>query len=340
MGDLPTGIITFLLSDIEDSTKLWEQQPEAMKTALVRHDAILRQAIESNRGHVFKTMGDSFFAVFVKATDAVGGAVAAQHAVRAEAWGETGPLQIRMVLHTGEAELRDGDYVGTTINRAARLLSACTGGQTLLSLATQELVSASLPMGVELRDLGERRLKDTQTPERLFQIVTTDTPVAPAHPIVCSSCGAVHLPNTLFCDQCGHLLSQTMSTDTDALAMPDTPAAGAGSPTALKMMLTTPDGGKQFSCVLTTSLLIGRTDTASGSYPDVDLGSLQGFESGVSRRHARLLRSDQQVLIEDLNSLNGTFVQNVRLHAHHPHVLQPGDELQFGKVVLKLSWSN
>jgi class 3 adenylate cyclase len=340
MGDLPTGIVTFLLSDVEDSTKLWEQHPEAMKLALARYESLMRQAIESAHGQVFKTMGDSFFCVFVKATDAVRGAVSAHQALRAEAWSETGPLPVRMALHTGEADLRDGHYGGGALSRVVRLLTAGSGGQTLLTLPTQELVNASLPVEVELRDLGERRLKDVPTPERIFQIVTKDMSSAPAQPIVCNSCGAVHLPNTLFCDQCGHLLSQTMATDTDALSMPDAPTAGAGSSTALKLTLTTPDSSKQFSCVLTTSLLIGRTDTASGSYPDVDLGSLQGFESGVSRRHARLLRSDQQVLIEDLNSLNGTFVQNVRLHAHHPHVLQPGDELQFGKVVLKITWSS
>ena len=338
MPELPEGVVTFLFSDIEGSTKLWEQHPDAMKQSLARHDVIMRGSVEAHRGNVFKTMGDAFFAVFAGAPDALKAAVAAQHTLRIEAWGETGPLQVRMALYTGEAELRDNDYFGPVLNRIARLLTNGSGGQVLVSLSTQEVVAKYLPAGVELRDLGERRLKDLPVPERIFQLVTPDSPDMPAEPLICPSCGAIHLPNTLFCDQCGHMLAGSVSTETEALTVTEALHTQTESSPAIKLSLITVDGEKKFTGVLNTALLIGRTDTASGSYPDIDLGGLQGFENGVSRRHARLLRSEQQVLIEDLNSLNGTFVQSTRLTAHHPHALQPGDELQFGKVVLRIHW--
>jgi class 3 adenylate cyclase len=134
--DLPTGTVTFLFTDIEGSTQLWEQHPEAMSASLARHDILLRQAIESNHGYVFKTVGDAFYAVFSTAPDAVEAALATQRALCAETWGET-PIKVRMALHVGAAEARDGDYFGPPLNRVARLLSAGHGGQTLLSAAAQ-----------------------------------------------------------------------------------------------------------------------------------------------------------------------------------------------------------
>src|SRR3989454_12654008 len=133
MADPPTGTVTFLFTDIEGSTRLWEQHPEAMRHALARHDALLRQAIELHRGHVFKTMGDQFCAAFATAPDALAAALTAQQALGAEPWplpspprggggGGVGPLRVRMALHTGAAEQRDRDYFGPPLNRAARLL--------------------------------------------------------------------------------------------------------------------------------------------------------------------------------------------------------------------------
>src|SRR5438046_2058326 len=101
---LPSGTITFLFTDIEGSTKLWEQHPEAMREALARHDALLRQAIEANGGYVFKTMGDAFCAAFPTAWDALGAALAAQRALQIEPWSETGPLRVRAGIHTGMAQ--------------------------------------------------------------------------------------------------------------------------------------------------------------------------------------------------------------------------------------------
>lgn len=169
MAALPTGTITFLFTDIEGSTRLWERHPDAMGLALARHDGILRDAVSAHGGWVFKTIGDAFCAAFPTAHDALAAAVAAQRALGAGEWGQTGPPLVRMALHTGAAEERDGDYFGPALNRVARLLAAAHGGQTLLSLATQELVRDSLPPDVSLRDLGERRLKDLARPERIFQ---------------------------------------------------------------------------------------------------------------------------------------------------------------------------
>jgi predicted ATPase/class 3 adenylate cyclase len=168
---LPTGTVTFLFTDIEGSTKRWEEQPQAMQRALRRHDTILRAAIEQSGGYVFKTMGDAFCASFSVPTDAFQASLAAQQAISAEVWAEEiGELRVRMALHTGVAELQEGDYFGQPLNRVARLLSAGHGGQTLLSAATQELVRDSLPSGVELKDMGEHRLKDLTRPEHIFQL--------------------------------------------------------------------------------------------------------------------------------------------------------------------------
>src|SRR5918993_1737821 len=176
MAVLPTGTVTFLFRDIEGSTRLWERDTSAMRFALSRHDGIVRSAIEGRDGHVFKTVGDAFCCAFSSAPEALGAAISAQRALHDEEWGEGGVIRVRMALHTGAVEEQGGDYFGPALNRVARLLSAGHGGQTLLSLASQELVRDSLPAGSSLRDLGEKRLKDLYRPERVFQITTPDLP--------------------------------------------------------------------------------------------------------------------------------------------------------------------
>jgi predicted ATPase/class 3 adenylate cyclase/Tfp pilus assembly protein PilF len=172
----PTGTVTFLFTDIEGSTKLWETNPKAMQKALARHDQILRRITEEHDGYVFKTVGDAFCCAFSTATDALEATLRAQRALFAEEWGIEGGVRVRMALHTGAAEERDGDYFGPPVNRVARLLSAGHGGQVLLSLPTQELVRDRLPPDVELSYLGERRLKDLFRPERVFQLIAPDVP--------------------------------------------------------------------------------------------------------------------------------------------------------------------
>ncbi len=168
MPQLPSGTVTFLFTDLEGSTRLWQEHPDAMQPALARHDEIVRDAIESHDGYVVKTTGDGFHAAFAAAHDAVNAAVSAQLALGREPWGDTGPLVVRMGIHSGPAELRDGDYYGTAVNRAARLMSAAHGGQIVVSLAAEELVQDA---GVELVDLGEHNLRDLARSERVFQVV-------------------------------------------------------------------------------------------------------------------------------------------------------------------------
>ncbi len=177
MAALPRTV-TFLFTDIEGSTTRWEHQPEAMRAALARHDALVRAAIQAHGGHVVKTMGDAFHAVFNRAPDAVAAAMTAQCRLQAEPWGEIGPLRVRMALHTGAAEERDGDYYGPSLNRAARILSAGHGGQVLVSQATYELIREDMPEDTALIDLGEHRLKDLIRHERVFQVTAPDLPSA------------------------------------------------------------------------------------------------------------------------------------------------------------------
>jgi predicted ATPase/class 3 adenylate cyclase len=173
----PTGTVTFLFTDIEDSTKLWERSPQAMQAALVRHDEILRRAIEDRGGYVFKTVGDAFCCAFPTAPDALEAALESQRLLLKERWGESTPLRVRMALHMGTAEERDEDYFGPPVNRVARLLSAAHGGQVLLSLPTHEMVRDQLPAGMSLVELGEHRLKDLFRPERVFQLSAPGLPV-------------------------------------------------------------------------------------------------------------------------------------------------------------------
>jgi predicted ATPase/class 3 adenylate cyclase len=165
-----------LFTDIEGSTKLWEHDAQVMQAALARHDEILRDAIEERGGYVFKTIGDAFCAAFPTAPEALEAALLSQRGLVSSEGEQIGPLRVRMALHTGAAEERDGDYFGPPVNRVARLLSAAHGGQVLLSLATQELVRDASPVDARLEDLGERRLKDLFRPERVFQITTPDLP--------------------------------------------------------------------------------------------------------------------------------------------------------------------
>ncbi|MGC4043660.1 MAG: tetratricopeptide repeat protein [Armatimonas sp.] len=167
----PTGTITFLFSDIEGSTKLWELHPQIMQVAVAKHDALLRQAVQENQGYLFKTTGDGIAAAFSVAEQGLAAALATQQTLAREAWSEPVVLRSRMGLHTGSAELRDGDYFGSTLNRCARLMSAGHGGQILLSLSTQELVRDVLPKNVTLFVLGEHRLKDLIRPETIYQLV-------------------------------------------------------------------------------------------------------------------------------------------------------------------------
>ncbi len=176
VSERPTGTVTFLFTDIEGSTKRWEVHPDAMRSALARHNAILRGAIEAYGGYIFKTVGDAYCAAFSSPHNALSAALSTQHALQEETWPEeTGSIAVRMALHTGAVEEQEGDYFGQPLNRVARLVSAGYGGQVLLTRASAELVRDSLP-GVNLLDMGEHRLKDLISPEHIFQAVESGLP--------------------------------------------------------------------------------------------------------------------------------------------------------------------
>ena len=176
MTSFPSGTVSFLFTDIEGSTRLWEAHDAAMRAALARHDALMRDAIASAGGRVFKTVGDAFCAAFATAPDAIGAALAAQRALHAEAWPGSLRLRARMAVHTGHAELRDGDYFGAPLNRVARMLAAGHGGQTLVSEATCDLARDHLPPQAAMRPLGDHHLKDLTRRERIYQLCHPDLP--------------------------------------------------------------------------------------------------------------------------------------------------------------------
>ncbi len=171
MTDQQPEIVTFLFTDVEGSTRLWEAQPRAMSVALARHDALLHAAIESAGGTVFKTVGDAFCATFPAPEVAIEAAVVGQQALTGEATDAPIPLKVRMAIHTGQAERRGGDYFGPPLNRVARLLAAAHGEQIVVSRAAGDLARDRLPLGITLRDLGAHALKDLLDADRVFQVV-------------------------------------------------------------------------------------------------------------------------------------------------------------------------
>ncbi|ASW90010.1 regulator [Mycobacterium marseillense] len=167
-----TRAVTFLLTDIEGSTAAWEADAEAMAVALARHDELIEQVVTSRGGRLIKTRGegDATFSVFERPSAAASAAVELQDAIAHEPWALREPMRIRVALHTGEVELRDGDYFGRAVNRVARLRSLAEGGQILCSGATAELVIDSLADDVVLTDLGMRQLRNLARPEHVFEL--------------------------------------------------------------------------------------------------------------------------------------------------------------------------
>jgi YVTN family beta-propeller protein len=176
MSGLPTGTVTFLFTDIEGSTQLLRRLGPAYSVALSEHQEIVRAAVAAHGGREVDTQGDSFFIAFPRAKDAVAAAVAIQRDLAAHDWPEGGEIKVRIGLHTGEPQVGEQRYVGMGVNKAARIGAAGHGGQVLLSRTTLELVEDELPQGVTIRDLGERRLKDIDRPERISQLVIEGLP--------------------------------------------------------------------------------------------------------------------------------------------------------------------
>jgi predicted ATPase/class 3 adenylate cyclase len=181
MNSFPSGTVTFLFTDIEGSTKLAQEYPDEMPALLTRHHEILNQSIQAHRGYVFQIVGDAFCAAFHTASEALNAALDAQRLLHSETWSPA-PIKVRMGIHTGTAQLREGDaqegkYSGyATLATVQRVMSAGHGGQILLSQSTHDLVKDILPERAELRDMGERHLKSILQPNRLFQLAVPDLP--------------------------------------------------------------------------------------------------------------------------------------------------------------------
>lgn len=181
---LPSGVVTFVLTDVVGSTRLWERAPAAMETALARHEEVLRGTIADHGGVLLKGRGegDSTFSVFTLATDALAAAYAAQVALVAARWPAGAPLTVRFGVHTGESVERDGDFLGPAVNRAARLRAAARGGEVLVSESTARLVADRLPSGVRLVELGPVRLRDLDRPEVAYLLTGPGMPEPQAGP--------------------------------------------------------------------------------------------------------------------------------------------------------------
>ncbi|MGH7764044.1 MAG: BTAD domain-containing putative transcriptional regulator, partial [Candidatus Dormibacteraceae bacterium] len=170
---LPSGTITFLLTDVEESTRRWDRYPAAMQQAMVRHDEILGRLVAAHGGTQVESgrEGDSILVAFTRARDAVSCAVEIQRGLGAQAWPKGADVHVRIALHSGEAESRSGHYYGPAVYRCARLLVTGFGDQVLVSGATRNLVVDSMPEGLALRDFGWHRLKDLERPERVYQVI-------------------------------------------------------------------------------------------------------------------------------------------------------------------------
>jgi predicted ATPase/class 3 adenylate cyclase len=198
IAELPSGTVTFLFSDVEGSTRLLTQLPDRYADVLAEHQRLLRAAFEEHDGREVHTEGDAFFVAFARAGDAIAAAVSAQRALASQLWPEGVDVRVRIGVHTGEAEVRDDDYVGLDVHRAARICAAGHGAQVLISSSTRELVADELPGDVALRDLGEHRLKDLDRPEHLFQLVVGGLPprFPPPASLSPGSGGADRLPSS------------------------------------------------------------------------------------------------------------------------------------------------
>jgi len=303
---LPDGVVTFLMTDVVGSTRLWERDPRTMRDALVRHDELMAEAVAANRGVLLRERGegDSTFSVFWRATDGAAAAIAAQLALAHEPWPPSCPIRVRMAVHTGEASEREGDYYGRPVNRVARLRAIAEGGQILVSKSTAEIVLDHLPADTSLTELGIRELKDMDRPEMVYVLIGPGAGLGPGEQEV---------------------EMQEAPREPGPRAAPVMPAAPAAVPTWQAVVSTdeaffarsgaegfdSPEGHVDVAFPLTAPrVLIGRRSQALGVSPDIDLsGDLE--DPGVSRVHAILERQpDGSYSLIDPGSTNGTFLKD------------------------------
>jgi len=310
MTELPTGTVTFLFTDIEGSTRLWDEAEELMRTAMVRHDEIVDRILGARHGVNVNPRGegDSRFIVFPDATDAVTAAIDLQRGLQAEAWDLPRPIKVRIALHTGVADMRGGDYYGSTVNRAARLRSLARGGQTVISASTQQLVQDSLPSGISLRDMGLHGLKDLTRPERVYQVNGDGLP--DQFPALKSLEAMRHnLPTQL---------TELIGREREAAEL-----AGASTPAAFFFEVLDDSGRVVEAIPLTSGAVIGRA--APDSDPEIPIPM---DCSSASRVHAQLEANEGGLVLTDRSRfgtiVNGKLVQAGSVELHH------GDDLVFG----------
>ncbi len=173
---LPRGLVTFVFTDIEGSTRMVQHLDVRYADVLEEHRHIVQEAVNNWNGYVVDSQGDAFFLAFHRAADAVAAVVQIQRTITEHRWPGGGELRVRIGVHTGEPTVAANRYIGLDVHRAARLCSASHGGQVLISESTRHRVADEIPAGARLHDLGEHRLKDFPRPERIWQLVVPDLP--------------------------------------------------------------------------------------------------------------------------------------------------------------------
>ena len=307
-GKLPTDTVTFLMTDIVGSTRLWEQVPELMDGALQRHDDLIAEAVSVHQGQVIreKGEGDSTFSVFSRASKAAAAALDAQKALESEPWPEGCVISVRMAMLTGEAKLKGIDYAGPAVNRTARIRAYAGGGQILVGRSSAEIIWELLPPGGHLSFYAEVELRDMSRPESIH-LLSSEPPPEPEPG-----------PGPAFLEQEPALWDLVVSVDPDYFA--DRGRDGVVLPVRPhhRIVLRSP------------SVEIGRCDPRTGTNPEVDLTGLLE-DTGVSRRQARLERhADGSWFVIDHGTTNGTFVNDLEHQIQGPTRVGPGDRIYIG----------
>jgi DNA-binding SARP family transcriptional activator len=320
---LPGGVVTFLMTDVVGSTRLWETAPAAMREALARHDELMKIAVESHEGVLLRERGegDSTFSVFRRATDGATAALAAQLSLTREPWPPGCVISVRMAMHTGEASERDGDYYGRAVNRVARLRAIAEGGQILVGQSAAEILLDHLPAATGLVSLGVRELRDFDRPENVYVLggpfgegprtieipVTAPGPASAPRPFE-GAPAAARWKAVVDADREYH----DRSADSDVQFPDDV------QPRVIP--LTEP------------TMLIGRRTPSRGIEPGIDLSEPRE-DPGVSRRHAVLERQpDGSYSLTDPGSTNGTFLNEFDkpIPPEVPIALRSGDRIYLG----------
>jgi len=277
----PSDTVTFLFTDIEGSTRLWEQHPLAMRAALELHNSIVRSAITSHDGFIFHTAGDSFGAAFANPSDALDAALEARKYLQDEDWAEVGSISVRIGMDTGLAEFIDGDYMGPPVNRVARVLDQGDGGQILVTSTTADLLRHRLPDGTALRARGETSLKGFQDPVGIYEVGSSATVEAPGRrPMVLIVGGILAVAALLIVVAVVIVISADDTPDLEAATtVPSTTEAavggGATSETEIEgaAWQLALDGRPTEPAISGGSVYVGTDAGGSGNLYAIDLGS-------------------------------------------------------------------